>query len=168
LSKDGSRKRVLGFVRPIRDDGGFIRGIVTSFRCPASRDHRHGLPLEILRDVHLRLTGGSTGAHVPAILKAVSFIEENLEESLTLDDIARAANMSKYHFTRLFKKHIGLSPVSFASRLRIERAKQMLQTAAGNISEVSVSVGFRSINHFVKRFKRLVGMTPADYRELYK
>src|SRR5512139_1909530 len=126
--KDGSRMRIRGSLRPIKDEKGCIEGVVATFQRPESDGRSKCLPPELLQNAYLRLTLEAAGANTTSLLKAVCFIEENLGEDVTLDGIAGAANMSKYHFTRVFKRQIGMSPMSFVSHLRIERAKQMLTT----------------------------------------
>jgi|Deesub1362B_J571_1020462.scaffolds.fasta_scaffold00175_35 YesN/AraC family two-component response regulator len=108
--------------------------------------------------------------HVPSdsISKAIKYIELNLSEDLSLSVLSRIANLSKYHFCRLFKKKTGLTPMKFVSKKRIERAKELLQREDITISTIAFEVGFNDIGHFVKKFKAYTGLTPTSYRKLFQ
>lgn len=98
----------------------------------------------------------------PSRLKQVTeYIHDNLGQKLTLSDLARIANLSPYHFARLFRQEIGLSPHQYVVRCRVDQAKRLL-TAGGDIliGEVAHRVGFADQSHFTRHFKRLVGVTP--------
>jgi AraC-like DNA-binding protein len=99
---------------------------------------------------------------------AIRYIEENLSNVICLDDIAEKANVSKYHFCRLFKKRVGMSPLRFATCMRIEKAKELLKNDDLTISTAAANVGFNDISSFIKQFKRLTGMTPSSYRKFLK
>ena len=99
---------------------------------------------------------------------AIRYIEENLSDVICLDDIAKRANVSKYHFCRIFKAHAGMSPLRFVTFMRIEKAKELLKKDDLNISMAAATVGFNDISSFIKQFKSLTGMTPSSYRKSLK
>ena len=99
------------------------------------------------------------------ILAAIYHIEENLSEKISLADCAKRARLSKYHFCRYFKKHMGMSPMKYASSLRIMKAKQLLQRDDLSITEVSLSVGFNDYSAFSRCFKEIEGVTPKKYKD---
>jgi AraC family transcriptional regulator len=109
---------------------------------------------------------GRDGALPQGRLHAVvEYIEEHLDANLTLEQIAAVARLSAYHFARQFKAAIGLPPHQYVILRRVERAKQLLQ--AGNIlslAEVAAAVGFSDQSQFSHHFKRLVGVTPWQFR----
>lgn len=76
-----------------------------------------------------------------SLLQAIKFMEENLSEKLRLLDYARAANMSRYHFCRKFKKYVGMSPLKFLTLLRMNKARIILTNEDLNIYEVAEQVG---------------------------
>ena len=83
----------------------------------------------------------------------------------TLEQMAAAARLSPYHFARQFKAATGLPPHQFVIRRRVERAKQLLQTGGGfSLAEVAARVGFSDQSQFTHHFKRLVGVTPGQFR----
>lgn len=79
--------------------------------------------------------------------------------------MARAANLSKFHFARVFAAAYGETPREYLSRRRIERAKDLLRAANLTVTEICMLVGFESLGSFSRRFRELVGCSPSDYRD---
>jgi AraC-like DNA-binding protein len=86
---------------------------------------------------------------------------------LTLDDLARVANLSKYHFSRVFKATYGLTPMAHVSLRRIERAQDLLRATNLTVTEVCFAVGFSSLGSFSQRFRELVGESPRAFQRRY-
>jgi AraC-like DNA-binding protein len=99
-----------------------------------------------------------------AVKRAITTMRENLGEPLTVDDMARAAMFSKFHFTRVFQRTTGVSPGRFLSAMRLQRAKQLLVSTSLNVADISLRVGYNSVGTFSSRFSRSVGMPPTMYR----
>ncbi|WP_192772403.1 helix-turn-helix domain-containing protein [Plantactinospora soyae] len=99
-----------------------------------------------------------------AVLRAIDEMHARLGEQLTVDDLARAAMFSKFHFTRMFQRVTGVSPGRFLSALRLQRAKELLASTPMRVADISVSVGYNSVGTFSSRFSRSVGMSPTIYR----
>jgi AraC family transcriptional regulator len=94
----------------------------------------------------------------------VDYIEEHLGAELTLEDLARVAHLSPYHFARLFKNSTGLPPHQYVIARRVERAKGLLRQRDGfPLADVAAEVGFSSQSHLTRHFKRLVGVTPKRF-----
>src|SRR5688572_1243423 len=91
-------------------------------------------------------------------------MRDNLGEPLTVDDLARSAMFSKFHFTRIFQRVTGVSPGRFLSGLRLQRAKELLVSTSLSVADISVLVGYNSVGTFSSRFTRSVGMPPSRYR----
>jgi len=91
-------------------------------------------------------------------------MRSNIGEELSLDDLARAAMFSKFHFTRVFQKVTGISPGRFLTALRIEEAKRLLHTTTRTVADIGTSVGYTSVSTFSGRFNRSVGLTPMAFR----
>ncbi len=106
-------------------------------------------------------------AHMQSVhlYNAIRFIQKNLPNVISIDRVAKEANTSRYHFWRLFKKRVGISPIRFVAYLRIEEAKKLLGRRDLIISAVAADVGFNDSSNFIKQFKKLTGMTPASYRK---
>lgn len=98
------------------------------------------------------------------LLQVIAFIEGNLWSSMELGSLAKKAHLSKFHFCRVFKRHIGMNPMKFVAVLRIERAKELLTSNDKTVSLVANEVGFRDLSNFIRQFKKITGMTPTMYR----
>ncbi len=95
----------------------------------------------------------------------VEYIEEHLDASPTLEQMAAVAHLNRYHFARQFKRATGLPPYQFLIARRVERAKQLLQGGGDfSLAEVAAHVGFSDQSQFCHHFKRLVGVTPGRFR----
>ena len=86
-------------------------------------------------------------------------------DDLSLGGVARAVNMSSFYFCKMFKKATGVNFTDFLSRVRIEKAKNLLLNPNLRISEIAYEVGFQSLTHFNRMFKRILGLSPTEYRE---
>lgn len=95
---------------------------------------------------------------------AVEFVEENLDDALTLGRMAAAARLSPYHFARQFKAATGLPPHQYVIARRVERAKRLLLEGELPLAEIASQVGFSSQSAFGLHFKRLTGVTPRRFR----
>jgi AraC family transcriptional regulator len=100
-----------------------------------------------------------------AVWRAVDVMRDNLGENLTLDDIARAAMYSKYHFARAFHRRTGVPPARFLSALRLAEAKRLLVSTRVTVTGISHQVGYSSFGTFSSRFTSVVGMSPNAYRQ---
>lgn len=99
------------------------------------------------------------------LVRAIVYIEKNLRSALLLDEIASAACMSRFHFCRTFKKHVGISPLRYATNMRLKKAMILLQRKDLNISSVAVESGFNDLGEFNKQFKRHYGASPSAFRD---
>jgi AraC family transcriptional regulator len=112
-------------------------------------------------------TRGRDGRLPRAKLRAVvEYVEGHLDASPTLEQLAAAARLSAYHFARQFKAATGLPPHRYVIARRVERAKQLLQGGGDDfpLAEVAARAGFSDQSQFTHHFKRLVGVTPGQFR----
>ena len=109
---------------------------------------------------------GRDGALPRGRLRAVvEYIEEHLDAGPTLEQMAAVARLSPYHFARQFKAATGLPPHQYVIARRVERAKQLLQEDGDlSLAEVAARAGFSDQSQFSHHFKRLVGVTPGQFR----
>ncbi|MFT0174046.1 AraC family transcriptional regulator [Paraburkholderia mimosarum] len=96
--------------------------------------------------------------------RAIDFIEENLQENITLSDIAQHAGLSRMHFAAQFRRATGLTPHNFLTLRRVERAKRLLSDGKLEIVEISADVGFHSQAYFTSVFRKTTGTTPSCWR----
>lgn len=103
-------------------------------------------------------------AEPPAIAKAKTYIQEHQAEDLSLGEVAKAVSMSSFYFCKMFRKIAGLNFTDYLSRVRIEKSKNLLLNPNLRISEIAYEVGFQSLTHFNRVFKRVLGQSPTEYR----
>lgn len=102
----------------------------------------------------------------PAVIsRAKQYIQDHQDEDLSLSQVAKAVNTSTFYFCKLFKKVTGLNFTDYVSRLRIEKAKNLLLNPNLRISEIAYEVGFQSLTHFNRVFKKIMGQSPTEYRQ---
>jgi len=103
-----------------------------------------------------------------AIQKSISYMRENLESNLTLEDMARQAGYSPAHFSTLFSKKTSLAPKDYYNQLKIQRACSYLHFSDMKIKEIAFLLGFSSPFYFSRAFKKELDFTPKEYRSWYK
>lgn len=101
------------------------------------------------------------------IKSAISYMEEKFFMDISINDLARQANLSPYYFCRKFKRQTGKSPINFLMHLRIEKAKWLLKKDL-KITDVAMDVGFNDLARFSKQFKKITGLTPSEYKNSLK
>ncbi len=101
------------------------------------------------------------------IIEAKLFIDENYTNSISVGAIAAEACFSEFHFLRLFKQIYQVTPHKYVTRLRVRKAKELLQNGT-SITDTCTLVGFGSMSSFIKLFKRNVKLTPSAYSLLAK
>ncbi len=106
----------------------------------------------------------STHAEPQSVVKARQFIGEHSEDQLSLGEVAGAVNMSTFYFCKTFKKATGMTFTDYLCRVRIEKARDLLVNPNARVSEVAFEVGFQSLTHFNRVFRRLLGESPSGYR----
>jgi transcriptional regulator with AAA-type ATPase domain len=100
----------------------------------------------------------------PALCRSLVHIGHRFGEPMSLANLSRAAFVSPSHLSHLFAARVGLSPMAFLSRVRIERAKTLLEGPGLSVSQIAAQVGFGDLRHFERAFKRVLGTTPLKYR----
>lgn len=104
------------------------------------------------------------GLSTERLKRVVDYIDGNLIKSLTLDEIAKIAALSPFHFSRAFRKSTGMTPVRYVWSRRVEKAKDYLKKDYAQLAPIAYACGFSSQSHFSTLFKRATGLTPAQYR----
>lgn len=150
-------------------DSGDVRGEYLGARILGERQRRAIIKLLTLFSQHLSLVSNQilvqrANTEPPVISRARDYIARHYTEDLSLPLVARAVNTSTHYFCKLFKKHTGINFIDHVSRVRIERAKVLLRNSDQRVSEIAYEVGFQSLTHFNRVFKRIEGQAPTDYR----
>lgn len=125
-----------------------------------------GLIFLILRRIaELETTMRQRTAFHPALLRAVTFIEQNFTNAITLNDIAKQAGVCPEYLCCLFKQQLNQTPVSYLLELRLKYAGRLLDDRYLSVKEISGLCGFNDVNYFCRRFKQYHGHTPGKLRE---
>jgi AraC-like DNA-binding protein len=98
------------------------------------------------------------------LLRAKDLADARYFEPLGVDDLARAAGLSRAHFSREFKRAFGESPHAYLLTRRLERAAALLRTTDSSVVQICLAVGLQGIGSFTTSFKRIYGITPTAYR----
>jgi AraC family transcriptional regulator len=99
------------------------------------------------------------------LARVLDYIESRLDEPLTLAEIAAEANLSPFHFSRSFKRTLGISLANYVARRRIERASTLLLQSRQPLAGIALAVGFESQASFTRRFQRETGLSPGRFRK---
>ena len=102
---------------------------------------------------------------LPKLKTVLSFIRGNYHSAITLEDIARAAGMSRKYVCSFFKEMTTKTPMEYLKLYRIERAARKLINTDMSVTEIALSCGFNDFSYFIKTFKQIKGTTPAKYRK---
>lgn len=169
----------------VRNDAGFNDPLIEIIAAEILRELRHEtscgvLLIETLADAlavrllnsystltvdPFRDTRRPKGLDSRRLQRVIDYITTNLTKDITLEELAAAASLSRFHFSRMFKVTMGQSPSRFIGQLRLDLAKTLL-TAGRTIADVSQDCGFSSESNFVRSFRRATGITPGRYRSL--
>jgi AraC family transcriptional regulator len=101
-----------------------------------------------------------------AVERAAAYMWERYAEPLSLDDIARSAIFSKFHFCRSFGSATGVSPGRFLAAVRMFQAKRLLLSTDMNVTDISMAVGYSSLGSFINHFTASVGVSPGRFRRV--
>lgn len=108
----------------------------------------------------------SENCEEPNISRARAHIAANLTEELSISTVSKVARMSRFYFCKQFKKITGFCFTDYVCRLRVEKAKEQLLNPNARIGEIAYKVGFGSLTHFNRIFRKLNGRSPTCYRDL--
>lgn len=127
--------------------------------------------MENIRDTYsliFDLVTSSTRKYIPSskqqkLQPAIEYISQNYRDHITNDDLASIAGMSTVYFRKLFFEIMGISPISYTKQLRIEKAKEMLKSDYGTLTDIAQSLGYSNLYDFSRDFKKHTGVAPSKY-----
>jgi AraC family transcriptional regulator len=99
------------------------------------------------------------------LARVIDYVDAHLQESITLDDLAREANLSKFHFARAFRGTVGITPHRYVTEMRMARAAELLVGGRQTIPTVAAMCGYSSTARFTATFREHHGVTPGAYRQ---
>jgi len=154
----------------VETDRAVLREAYFATRVVPARQHEAVIKLLSIFAQHLAILSNQIlvqheNAEPPLITRAKAYIQEHQNEHLRLGQVSKAVNSSPFYFCKLFKKATGLNFTDYLSRIRIERARNLLLNPNLRVSEIAFEVGFQSLTHFNRVFKNTVGQSPTHYRE---
>ncbi|UPG65798.1 helix-turn-helix transcriptional regulator [Metabacillus endolithicus] len=100
--------------------------------------------------------------------KAINYMNENITNTIKLDDIAKYAGLSRQHLTHLFKSQTNYPPIDYFIRMKMQKAAQMLVLTNSSIKQTAISVGIDDPYYFSRTFKKIMGSSPSEYRQIEK
>lgn len=115
-------------------------------------------------DAIIKLDCREFGLNGPTKKRVVNYVESNLHRNITLRELAEVAGLSTYHFQRMFKRRFGVTPGEYVAIRRIELVKRRLISSYDGLAMIAHDCGFSSQSHLTRVFKKLVGATPAAFR----
>lgn len=101
-------------------------------------------------------------AYIP---KSIAYIRDNLDQNLTLQQVAAFVHLNPNHFSEMFKRELGMTYIEFVVRERMAKAERLLKETPLKVSEIAAKVGYEDVKYFGQLFKKHTGMTPSEYRE---
>lgn len=99
---------------------------------------------------------------------AKAYIMQHLTEPLSLETVSSNVNVSPFHFCKVFKRGTGMTFTDYVNHVRVEKARRMLLRPGARITDVAYDVGFQSLSHFNRSFRRIVNESPTEYRARLK
>lgn len=108
--------------------------------------------------------GSSQHESSPAVAAARSYCDQHLSDPIGVDDLAAAAGLSRYHFSRLFTNSVGISPGQYIARRRLDTSVSLLQHTVLSIKEIAMRCGFGDSNYFCRVFRKAYGVSPGTFR----
>ncbi|KRP61940.1 helix-turn-helix domain-containing protein [Pseudomonas trivialis] len=151
----------------------FHQLIALNWHEPAERLLTSSLAHEMLSHTLLNQVGARDGLRLKGGLAAyqrrrlVEYIEQHLQDPISLGLLAGVCALSEYHFARMFRQSFGLPPHQYLLARRLARARSLLRGGALPLGEVALMCGFSSASHFNQRFRQATGATPGDYRQAF-
>ena len=111
----------------------------------------------------LQLTNIGNGLPPYKLKQALNYINDNLDQPITLKDIAQLLDLSQYYFCHLFKESTGIAPYKYVIKQRIEKAKYLIKNSQLPLADISYECGFSSQSQMTQHFRKCVGVTPKVY-----
>ena len=137
-----------------------------SGRTELEKAAEHGL-LAFLYSLDGGLPASRAGAGNAHVEKALAIMQGSIEGSLELGELCGRLRLSREHFVRLFSERMGMPPMRYYSRLKVEAAKAMLSSTDLRVQEIADKLGYGNQFNFTRAFRRVSGMSPSDYRAVY-
>jgi len=150
-------------VSPLRE----LHDLIMEQRTDFEKEEVFFFLIEQLIAEYTEPAGESLSATSEEIQKACFYLESNFAEPITLDDLSKLSGLNKYTLLRNFTKQRGVTPYQYLETIRIGEAKKLLEKGV-NPLDAAMQTGFVDQSHFTKFFKKLIGLTPKQYGDIFK
>lgn len=132
-------------------------------------DSKHSHQFELLacrqiNDLFIQISFLNSDIGNISFLEVIEYIDENFDKKISVNELAKIASMSKYHFIRKFKAVYSETPYGYITRVKVNKAKALLLSTNNSVDEISIMVGFNDTITFIRSFKNFTGNTPNKYR----
>ena len=121
--------------------------------------------IKLILSRFLHLAKAKTDIRDERILRSLTYIHSHIEQPITLEEIADFVHLSKDHLIRLFKKHLGCTPIRYINQKKIEKAQLLILVENMSLKNIAYRLGFDNIPYFNRLFKQLTGETPSTYHK---
>ena len=146
----------------------FARTMIEDFwRCTNAQDIFLLLRQNIRQEI-LRLEGEKALRETRPITEAKRYIQQHYQEALRLEDVSSAVGFNATYFSALFKKETGQNFMDYLTELRVNKSKELLCRDDLSVQDVAELVGYRDLKYFSRLFKKITGVSPSDYKKLYR
>lgn len=105
-------------------------------------------------------------SYLEKLNNVLKYVQEHYSENLTVETLANLAHFHPNYFTNMFKKYMGMPPIQYINKIRIEKAKYLIKTTDLHINEIALKTGFCDVYYFSKCFKNYVGYSPTEFRNI--
>jgi len=133
----------------------FVQGIAQAIAIHLARDYA-------ITDEDAYSGSPSLPGH--KLRQITDWMAKHIAEEFSLDRLAAQAGLSKFHFQRLFKNSIGVSPSRYLINMRMNNARRLLRETKLSVMDIALEVGYADPSHFARLFRREIGLSPSDYR----
>ena len=119
----------------------------------------------LLLRILARIAKDASGHENLIVSTAITYLSEHIEENPSVTELANICNVSEVYLRKKFREAIGCSPIEYRNKLRINKAISYLKFGNISVQEISDTLGYSTVSHFIKEFKRYIGSSPLQYRK---
>ena len=120
---------------------------------------------KLLTEYSQIISSSKTQEENPLITKVCNYLDQHLQEDISLEQMANIINVSPFYLSKLFKEEKGITFINFISDKRLEKARDLLEHSDLSIKEITSEIGYNDQNYFSRIFKNKYGLSPKEYRK---
>lgn len=147
------------------DPGSLLRSVAQGKNVPFAEKMEVDGIVHVLLSRFFMHAKAAAGMSDDRIRRSIGFIRRNIVKELAVSELAGMELMSKDHYIRLFRSKMGITPMAYIIRLKMERAELLLLTTCSPVKQIAQEMGYEDTSYFVRIFRKYVGKTPQQYRD---